>query len=114
MLPIQEIESYYSIHYTFIIASAEVQRGVTYISEYHNCGATYIQLYRNNNITYCIVCLLGQAEMEVRELLTEFGYNGEETPVIIGSALCALEVTSVAIYRVVCSLLRFVLVTLFE
>lgn len=31
-------------------------------------------------------------ELEIRELLTEFGYKGEETPVIIGSALCALEV----------------------
>ena len=30
--------------------------------------------------------------MEVRELLNEFGYHPEETPVIIGSALCALEV----------------------
>lgn len=31
-------------------------------------------------------------ELEIRELLTEFGYKGEEAPVIIGSALCALEV----------------------
>ncbi|XP_041349990.1 elongation factor Tu, mitochondrial-like [Gigantopelta aegis] len=30
-------------------------------------------------------------EMEVRELLTEFGYNGDDTPVIIGSALNALD-----------------------
>ncbi|XP_066577992.1 elongation factor Tu, mitochondrial [Amia ocellicauda] len=30
-------------------------------------------------------------EIEVRELLTEFGYDGDNTPVIIGSALCALE-----------------------
>jgi len=32
-------------------------------------------------------------EMEVRELLQEYGYNGDETPVITGSALCALEVS---------------------
>lgn len=31
-------------------------------------------------------------ELEIRELLTEFGYKGETTPVIVGSALCALEV----------------------
>lgn len=31
-------------------------------------------------------------ELEIRELLTEFGYKGEEAPVIVGSALCALEV----------------------
>lgn len=30
-------------------------------------------------------------ELEIRELLTEFGYKGEEAPVIVGSALCALE-----------------------
>ncbi|XP_039680567.1 elongation factor Tu, mitochondrial [Perca fluviatilis] len=30
-------------------------------------------------------------EIEIRELLTEFGYDGENTPVVIGSALCALE-----------------------
>ncbi|CAG5132881.1 unnamed protein product [Candidula unifasciata] len=32
-------------------------------------------------------------EMEVRELLNEFGYDGDHTPVIIGSALKALEGT---------------------
>lgn len=27
----------------------------------------------------------------MRDLLAEYGYNGEETPIIMGSALCALE-----------------------
>lgn len=31
--------------------------------------------------------------MEVRELLTEYGFDGETTPIIIGSALNALEVS---------------------
>ncbi|XP_034992545.1 elongation factor Tu, mitochondrial [Zootoca vivipara] len=35
--------------------------------------------------------MLELVELEIRELLTEFGYNGEKTPVISGSALCALE-----------------------
>ncbi len=35
--------------------------------------------------------LLDLVEMEVRELLTEYGYDGDETPVIRGSALKALE-----------------------
>ncbi|XP_053326718.1 elongation factor Tu, mitochondrial [Spea bombifrons] len=35
--------------------------------------------------------MLDLVELEVRELLTEFGYDGENTPVITGSALCALE-----------------------
>ncbi|GLV32568.1 mitochondrial translation elongation factor Tu 1 [Carabus blaptoides fortunei] len=30
-------------------------------------------------------------EMEIRELLTEMGYDGDNVPVIAGSALCALE-----------------------
>ncbi|KAI6178542.1 Translation elongation factor Tu [Aphelenchoides besseyi] len=30
-------------------------------------------------------------EMEIRELLNEYGYPGDNAPVIIGSALCALE-----------------------
>ncbi len=29
--------------------------------------------------------------MEIRDLLTQYGYPGEDTPVIMGSALCALE-----------------------
>lgn len=32
-------------------------------------------------------------EMEIRELLTEMGYNGETVPIIKGSALCALDGT---------------------
>lgn len=30
-------------------------------------------------------------EMEIRELMTEMGYDGDNTPVVKGSALCALE-----------------------
>lgn len=35
--------------------------------------------------------MLELVEMEMRELLTTYGFDGEETPVILGSALCALE-----------------------
>lgn len=35
--------------------------------------------------------MLELVELEIRDLLQEHGY-GEDTPVIIGSALCALEV----------------------
>ena len=31
-------------------------------------------------------------ELETREALSEFGYDGDNTPVIPGSALCAVEV----------------------
>lgn len=32
-------------------------------------------------------------EMEVRELLAKYEYDGEKSPVIFGSALCALNGT---------------------
>lgn len=35
--------------------------------------------------------LLPLVELEVRELLAEFGFDAERTPVIVGSALCALQ-----------------------
>merc|ERR1719187_2485847 len=35
--------------------------------------------------------LLELVEMEIREVLTEFGFDGDETPIICGSALCALD-----------------------
>ena len=35
--------------------------------------------------------LLELVEMEIRELLSEYGYNGDDIPVIAGSALAALE-----------------------
>ena len=38
--------------------------------------------------------LLELVEMELRELLTEYGFPGEETPIVKGSALQALESTS--------------------
>ena len=38
--------------------------------------------------------MLDLVDMEVRELLTEFGYNGDETPIVNGSALLALDDTS--------------------
>lgn len=35
--------------------------------------------------------MLELVEMEMRELLSSYGFEGDETPVIMGSALCALE-----------------------
>ena len=35
--------------------------------------------------------MLELVELEMRELLTNYGFEGEETPIIFGSALCALE-----------------------
>lgn len=37
--------------------------------------------------------MLELVEMEMRELLSTYGFEGEETPIIFGSALCALEGT---------------------
>lgn len=35
--------------------------------------------------------MLELVEMEMRELLTTYGFEGDETPVVMGSALCALD-----------------------
>lgn len=35
--------------------------------------------------------MLELVEMEMREILTKYGFDGDNTPVIMGSALCALE-----------------------
>ncbi|KAL2006003.1 hypothetical protein VTN00DRAFT_9657 [Thermoascus crustaceus] len=35
--------------------------------------------------------MLELVELEMRELLNQYGFEGEETPIIFGSALCALE-----------------------
>lgn len=35
--------------------------------------------------------MLELVEMEMRELLSTYGFEGDETPVILGSALCSLE-----------------------
>ena len=35
--------------------------------------------------------MLELVEMEMRELLGTYGFDGEETPIVMGSALCALE-----------------------
>ena len=35
--------------------------------------------------------MLELVEMEMRELLTTYGFEGDETPIIFGSALCAIE-----------------------
>ena len=34
---------------------------------------------------------LFQIELEMQEVLSEYSYDGENTPIVIGSALCALE-----------------------
>ena len=66
----------------------------------------HILLSRQVGVTYIVVFLnkvdqlngdtemLELVEMEVRELLTEYGYPGDDTPVIAGSALACLEDTS--------------------
>ena len=35
--------------------------------------------------------MLELVEMEMRELLTKYGFDGDETPIVMGSALCALN-----------------------
>ena len=35
--------------------------------------------------------MLELVEMEMRDLLTTYGFEGDDTPIVLGSALCALE-----------------------
>lgn len=44
--------------------------------------------------------MLELVELEIRDLLKEYGYDGDATPVISGSALCALEVRPSSFERI--------------
>ena len=54
-------------------------------------GVPYIVVYMNKADMVDDPELLELVEMEVRELLTEYEFPGDDIPVIIGSALKALE-----------------------
>jgi elongation factor Tu len=54
-------------------------------------GVPYIVVYMNKADMVDDAELLELVEMEVRELLTKYNFPGEETPIIKGSALKALE-----------------------
>ncbi|EHB11838.1 Elongation factor Tu, mitochondrial [Heterocephalus glaber] len=54
-------------------------------------GVEHVVVYVNKADAVQDAEMVELVELEIRELLTEFGYKGEETPVIVGSALCALE-----------------------
>jgi len=54
-------------------------------------GVPYIIVFLNKADMVDDEELLELVEMEVRELLTEYGFDGDESPVIIGSALGALN-----------------------
>ncbi|RWR04042.1 elongation factor Tu [Paenirhodobacter populi] len=54
-------------------------------------GIPYIVVYMNKVDQVDDEELLELVEMEIRELLSAYGYPGDETPIIKGSALAALE-----------------------
>ena len=54
-------------------------------------GVPYIVVFLNKADMVDDEELLELVEMEVRELLTEYDFPGDDTPIIIGSALMALE-----------------------
>ena len=54
-------------------------------------GVPYIVVYLNKADMVDDPELLELVEMEVRELLSEYDFPGEDVPVIVGSALRALE-----------------------
>jgi elongation factor Tu len=54
-------------------------------------GVPYIVVYLNKADMVDDAELLELVEMEVRELLTKYDFPGDDTPIIVGSALKALE-----------------------
>ncbi len=54
-------------------------------------GVPYIVVFMNKTDQVDDPELLELVEMEIRELLTEYGFPGDDTPIIKGSALKALE-----------------------
>ena len=54
-------------------------------------GVPYIVVYMNKADMVDDAELLELVEMEVRELLSKYNFPGDDTPIVIGSALKALE-----------------------
>jgi elongation factor Tu len=54
-------------------------------------GIQHVVVFVNKIDTVDDPEMLELVEMEMRELLTSYGFDGDNTPVIMGSALCALE-----------------------
>lgn len=54
-------------------------------------GVPYIVVFLNKEDMVDDAELIDLVEMEVRELLNEYGFPGDDTPIIVGSALQALE-----------------------
>ncbi|KAI0238632.1 translation elongation factor Tu [Massospora cicadina] len=54
-------------------------------------GVEHIVVYVNKIDTVDDPEMLELVDMEMRELLTTYGFDGDKTPIIQGSALCALE-----------------------
>ena len=54
-------------------------------------GVPYIVVYMNKADMVDDAELLELVEMEIRELLTKYNFPGDDTPIVIGSALKALE-----------------------
>ena len=59
-----------------------------------NVGVPYIVVFLNKMDMVDDEELLELVEMEVRDLLSEYDFPGDDVPVIAGSALKALEATS--------------------
>lgn len=54
-------------------------------------GIKYLVIFINKVDAIADLELLSLVEMEMRELLTQYGFDGQKVPFIKGSALCALE-----------------------
>ena len=57
----------------------------------HRIGIKYLVVFINKVDAVEDPSMVELAEMEIRDYLTKYGFNGEETPIIKGSAKCALD-----------------------
>ena len=75
-------------------------------------GVPYIVVYMNKADQVDDEELLDLVEMEIRELLNEYGFPGDDTPIIRGSSLKVLESTSTDInapeYKCILDLMKAV------
>ncbi|XP_030330581.1 elongation factor Tu, mitochondrial [Strigops habroptila] len=54
-------------------------------------GVRHVVVYVNKADAVSDPELVALVELELRELLNEFGFDGDRTPIVVGSALCALQ-----------------------
>ena len=92
LLPVEDV---FTITGRGTVATGRVERGTLHLNDnLEILGVKYIVVYLNKCDMVDDPELLELVEMEVRDLLSEYGFPGDEIPIIKGSSLKVLESTS--------------------